>query len=166
MRPSVLVAGFLCIAATHGLALSAQAAGGCMNASEARALACSNGKARRHGDTLIIRLATGERRMINESHGDFLRVYQYAGTVGRGGFHIVTLHFYEGPWQSLLINPMSGREASTLMDIVPSPDGERFVTDKSDWNDCEGDEPGLEVWRLTDSVPVLDWRLKPNSCHT
>ena len=145
---------------------AASASHACMDSSETRAIACSRETARRVGDTLFLKLGTGERRIVDTVRGGVVRLYRYAGRVGRAGFHIVTLHFYEGPWQTLLINPRSGREARVIMDLALSPEGERFVTAKPDWNDCQGDEPGMEVWRLTDSIPVLEWRLKPNSCAT
>jgi hypothetical protein len=51
---------------------------------------------------------------------------------------------------------------------VYAPDGARFVTAaQPDWNNCtERDQPSMDVWRFTDGLPVLEWRLDPWNCRT
>ena len=167
---AVLAAGCASGSEKHTAAPATQTAAAaplrtCLDSIEPRALVCSNGAARRVGDTLFIKLDTAERRMLDFSRGDNAQEFRYVGRIGRARFHVVAEHGYEGPPEAILINPHGGRDRTVIGVVKASPDGERFVTAEAYWNDCE-DLPVMEVWRLTDSIPVLDWRLKPNSCET
>src|SRR5438128_1250779 len=54
----------------------------CLDSVETRALACSNGAARRVGDSLFLKLDTVERRMLNYSHGEMEQTFRYVGRIG------------------------------------------------------------------------------------
>lgn len=41
------------------------------------------------------------------------------------------------------------------------------MTAAADWNNCtERDQPDAAVWRLTDSIPMREWRLTSFDCRT
>jgi hypothetical protein len=145
-----------------------QKAGWCRDSVESRAIACSRGVARRSGDTLTIRLANGKLATFIEQGGELPGGYHYAGRIGARGFHIVRSEGFETPPTWLFVDPRDGRRISASDEPIYSPDGARFVTAAApDWNNCtERDHPSMDVWRFTDSLPVLEWRLDPFSCRT
>jgi len=140
----------------------------CRDSVELRAIACSEGTARRSGDTLTIRLTNGKVAMFVEQGGELPGGYRYAGRINARGLHIVRSEGFETPPTWLFVDPRNGRRVSTSDEPIYSPDGSRFVTAAApDWNNCtERDHPSMDVWRFTDGLPVLEWRLDPWSCRT
>jgi hypothetical protein len=140
----------------------------CRSSNEARAIACSAGTARRSGDTLFIRLDHGSVTKFIEVVGEAPGGYHYVGRVGARGLHIVRSEGFETPPSWLFVDPRDGRRVASSDEPLYSPDGTRFVTAaEPDWNNCtERDRPGMDVWRFTDSLPVLEWRLDPWDCRT
>ena len=65
------------------------------------------------------------------------------------------------------MNARTGGTISADHDVVVSPDSLRFATAANHWFNCaEQDHPSLDVWRLTDTLPVREWRLDPFNCRT
>jgi hypothetical protein len=49
---------------------------------------------------------------------------------------------------------------------VPSPDSLRFAAANALWDCAESPDQRLEIWRFTDSVPELEWRLEKLPCKS
>jgi hypothetical protein len=94
----------------------------CVDQVETKAFGCSVGTAHRGGDSLIIKLRDSTLVFVEVSKGDIQRHYKYIGRVGVAGFHLVRVQYYEGPGESLIINPRDGKETAAEWDVVPSPD--------------------------------------------
>jgi hypothetical protein len=140
----------------------------CIDSVETRAVACSGQTARRAGDTLFVRLETGgEIIFVDDPASEAPGGYHYAGRIGRAAFHLVESYGHETPPVWIFINARTGRQVGAPDKPIVSPDKMRFVTASESWNNCaELDHPRLEVWRLTDTLPALEWRLDPWSCRT
>jgi hypothetical protein len=140
----------------------------CWDSVEVRALACSDGTARRSGDTLYVRLANGRvmsfiEDFVSEAPGG----YKYFGRIGRPALEVIQENGREAPPRWVFANEETGRSIVAEDEPVFSPDGARFATAaQPDWNNCtERDHPSLDVWRFTDTLPVLEWRLDPWDCR-
>lgn len=143
-------------------------AGSCTDRNEARAFACSGGSARRAGDTLFVRLSSGrDLSFIDDPHGEAPGGFHYAGRIGGATFHMIERYGHESAETFILVNAQTGRRVEASDEPVLSPDGMRFATAaEPDWNNCsERNHPSLDIWRLTDSVPVREWRLDPFDCQ-
>jgi hypothetical protein len=140
----------------------------CTDSVEARALACSGRTARRIGETLFVRLGTGrETTFIDDQTSEAPGGFHYAGRVGRERFHLVESYGHETAPLWIFINARTGRQVVAPDKPVVSPDTARFTTASDSWNNCaELDQPRMEVWRLTDTLPVLEWRLDAWNCKT
>ena len=154
--------------AAHAVS-SAQAEVFCVDSIEKRALACSGGAARRVGDTLFVRLDNGrEKSYVEDNTSEAPGGYQYEGRIRQPiSMHIVESNGHETAPEYIFLNPRTGREVVAADRPVFSPDSTRFATASDSWDNCvELDHPRLEVWRLTDSVPVSEWQLDPWNCKT
>lgn len=140
----------------------------CTDSVEARAIACSGGTARRAGDTLYVRLTTGrETTFVNAVGGEDEGGFRYGGRLGRAAFHLIESYGHEVYPTWLFMNARTGGTISADHEAVVSPDSLRFATAANDWFNCaEQDHPSLDVWRLTDTLPVREWRLDPFNCRT
>lgn len=140
----------------------------CMDSVEMRALACSAQSARRNGDTLFLRLASGrETTFVDDQTSEAPGGYRYAGRIGRAGLHAIEQYGHETAPVWIFINVRTGRHVVAADKPILSPDTSRFATASESWNNCtELDHPRLDIWRLTDSLPALEWRLDPWSCTT
>ncbi len=141
----------------------------CVDSIEARALSCSDRTARRVGDTLFVQLGTGrEITFIDDQTSEAPGGFHYAGRIGRAAFHVIESYGHEVYPVWIVINARTGRQIVAYSDIpVVSPDTARFATAAGDWNNCaELDQPRMEVWRLTDTLPLLEWRLDAWNCKT
>jgi hypothetical protein len=134
---------------------------------EARALACSGGSARRAADTLYLRLRNGRDTTFVESRGEGTVGYRYAGRLGRG-LHLIQRFGDESYPRWIVTSVLSGHRITFEDELVISPDSARFATAQSGWHNCsEGGETRFEIWRMTDTMPVLEWRASPTwSCSS
>ena len=140
----------------------------CYDSVEARALACSGGVARRVGDTLFVRLEDGhEKLFLNGEEGEAPGGYQYYGHLAHSPLHIIESNGHETYPEKLFLDTRSG-ESETLGEVlVISPDSSRVLASASDWGNCtEGGGGYLAVWRMTDSLPALEWHLQTFDCRT
>ena len=142
--------------------------GWCWDSTEVHALACSRQTARRVGETLYVRLTSGrEMSFVDDRVSDNQGGYHYAGRIAQPPLHIIQEYGHESSPSWLFVNERTGHTALAIDEPVVSPDSARFVTAaQPDWNNCsERDHPSLDVWRFTDSLPVLEWRLDPWDCR-
>jgi hypothetical protein len=149
------------------------AAGVCTNENEAEALACARGRAWRHEDTLFVRPDSGPVITYREHpstispegvEGTDAASYQYVGAVvGRPGlYHLVRERLYE--MENLMaLNGRTGRHEVILDLPLLSPDGTRLAA-STPMMECEQGDSGLEVWRMTDSTLVNEFRILPLDC--
>jgi hypothetical protein len=153
----------------NGLATAAPTIRGwCWDGVEVRALACSQHTARRAGETLYIRLTSGrEIPFVDDRVSDNQGGYHYAGRIAQPPLHIIQESGHESAPSWLFVNERTGHTAVAIDQPVVSPDSTRFATAaQPDWNNCcERDQPSLDVWRFTDTLPVLEWRLDPWDCR-
>ena len=142
------------------------AAADCTDSIETRALACSGGTARRVGNTLFVRLGTGaETRFVDNASAEDDEGYRYVGRVASNRFHIVERNGNESEPTYHLVNAATG--VFVITEEIPrfSPDAQRFAIGGSHWDNCaEANGGKLEVWRITDSVPVIEWRTVTQAC--
>jgi hypothetical protein len=140
----------------------------CWDSVEVRALACSQQAARRAGETLYVRL-TDSREMpfVDDQVSDNPGGYHYVGRIPQPPMHMLQEYGHETPPSWLFVNERTGRAAVAKDRPVVSPDSTRFATaSQPDWDNCtERDHPSLDVWRFTDTLPVLEWRLDPWDCR-
>jgi len=138
----------------------------CRDSVESRAIACANGVARRAGHTLVLRLRSGrEARFIDDTAREADGGYYFNGRLGRSRFLLVESWGHETYPTWSVVNDSTGRRVDGLYEPVVSPDALRFAGTAEGWDNCtEGDGPGLEIWRLTDSVPVRELRWRPWDC--
>jgi hypothetical protein len=140
----------------------------CWDSVEVRALACSQQTARRSGETLFVRLVNGrEVPFVDDRVSDNQGGYHYVGRITRPPLQVVQEYGHETPPSWLFVSEQTGRSAVANDQPVMSPDSTRFATAaEPDWNNCsERDHPSLDVWRFTDTLPLLEWRLDPWDCH-
>jgi hypothetical protein len=140
----------------------------CWDSVEVRALTCSSQTARRVGETLYVRLTNGsEMSYVDVNAGENAGGYRYIGRIPRPSLHVVQSHGHETPPSWLFVDERTGRAVSVNDEPVLSPDSARFVTAaEPDWNNCsERGQPSLDVWRFTDTLPVLEWRLVSWDCR-
>ncbi|HTE46767.1 MAG TPA: hypothetical protein VK636_16055 [Gemmatimonadaceae bacterium] len=52
-----------------------------------------------------------------------------------------------------------------MSEPLMSPDAARFATAEPIWGDCAGTGTSLDVWRMTDTVPVHEWHVAPWDCR-
>jgi hypothetical protein len=138
-----------------------------MDSVEARALLCSGQTGRRVGDTLIVRLESGgEMRFVEDTKSEAPGGFRYAGRIGRAPFHVIESSGHETYPTWILLNTRGQRIVAADSPIV-SPDTTRFATGGTGWDNCsEANGASLDVWRLTDSLPVREWRVETQTCKT
>jgi hypothetical protein len=142
----------------------------CTDAVEAKAFECSGGMARRNGDTLFVRSAAGtEETFLNDNKTEAPGGYRYKGRIGRRGYHVIEQSGFESYPAYDLVSPVTGRRVTLNEPPVLSPDSARVVSaiQDDDWTNCgvERGEPELRVWRLDDSIPVVELTLTPFDCR-
>ena len=143
----------------------ASAANTCADSIEARALACSRGTARRSHDTLFLRLDSGRDTAIVSTVGEEEVTYQYAGRIGDKGPHLIEQLGGHSPPRFLVMSPRSGAWISAPGMPALSVDGARFAAANDTWDCAESPDQRLEVWRLTDSIPISEWKLAELHCE-
>jgi hypothetical protein len=140
----------------------------CWDSLEVRALGCSGGTAHRSGDTLYVRLAEGrERTFVEDRVSEAPGGFHYVGRIPRPPLQVIQSYGHESSPQWIFVSELTGWTAVASDEPLVSPDSARFVTAaQPDWNNCsERDHPSLDVWRFTDTIPVLEWRLEPWDCR-
>jgi hypothetical protein len=134
---------------------------------EASALASAEGSAQRTGDTLFIILTTGRRIPFMNTEGEAPGGYRYVGRLADGRYELLEEYGHETYPRAIILNRRTGQMVSTSRSLLFSADGSHFAVADADWQNCtELDQPGMEVWRMTDSVPVREWKLTPWACKT
>jgi hypothetical protein len=133
---------------------------------EKRVIATSSGRVRRVGDTLFIRTAAGAESTYvdNPVDNDTYVKFTYEGTVAVGALHKIDVRGWESG-ATLLVSAVTGGELRAVNDPVMSPDGKRFAAAALSMEVCEG-ETRLEIFRLTDTIPLLEWSVNPFDCGT
>lgn len=141
--------------------------GACLDTmGEEHALACAPPTVRRIGHTLTIRLASGGvLTFVNDSTGEVQSGTMFRGSVASVPLYITSSYGGERPPSYSLINGRTGAEIE--LDDLPlfAPDSARFAVSTPDWNDCElGNGGELGVWRMTDTMPALEWTIRSWHC--
>jgi hypothetical protein len=128
----------------------------------------ATGSVKRTGDSLFVRLATGRvLTFVDEVGGEAPGGYYYNGRIGNGVFDVVESWGHEAPAVPIIINRRTGKTVRTSDQLILSPDGGRFANFAPDWNNCaERSQPTMDIWRLTDSIPVRELRLSTFDCGT
>jgi hypothetical protein len=139
----------------------------CRDSVETRAIACSAGAARRVGPTLHLRLRGGrELTFADDTAGEAPGGFYYTGRLGRTPFQLVESYGHETYPSWIVVNDSTGQRVENVYQPVLSPDSRRFAGTAEGWDNCsEGDGPALEIWRVTDSVPVREFRWRPGDCR-
>jgi hypothetical protein len=133
--------------------------------SEKHALECSGQTARRVGDTLFVRLRTGHDTTFVDTKGEAPGGFRYAGRIAGGAFHLIESYGHESYPQWIVASDQSGHRIVAPELPVFSPDSARFATGGSAWDNCsESNGVNLEVWRMTDTMPVVEWRVVTQGC--
>jgi hypothetical protein len=104
---------------------------------------------------------------IDDRAGEAAGGYHYVGRIPQPPLHVLQEYGHESPPSWLFVSELTGRFVVVSDQPVVSPDSTRFATAaQPDWNNCaERDHPSLDVWRFTDTLPVLEWRLDPWDCR-
>src|SRR5262249_8447113 len=116
--------------------------------------------------TLFVRFEkAAEARFVNSQSGEDGGGYRYVGRVVSNRFHIIERNGHESEPTYDLVNASTGAFVTT--EEIPrfSPDALRFAIGVSHWDNwAEANGGKLEVWRMTDSVPVIEWRSVTQAC--
>lgn len=138
----------------------------CTSDDETQALACAQGSAFRHGDSLGIQLANGKTlvRVEAPDEGTSFAHYTYRGAIrSKVMFHVVDEQLYELT-STYLIDARSGGRTVIIGDPVVDAEGTRLAAGAMSLSSCEGKD-GLEIWRLTDSIPAREFSVEPFDCR-
>lgn len=138
----------------------------CTSDDETEALACARGSAFRHGDSLAIQLASGKTlvRVDVPDEGTSFAHYTYRGAIrSTVMFHVVDEQLYELT-STYLIDARSGGRTAIIGDPVVDAEGTRLAAAAMTLSSCEGKD-GLEIWRLTDSIPAREFSVEPFDCR-
>ena len=140
----------------------------CIDSLEARAIACSGGTARRDGITLRVRLTGGsDTTFVDDTAGEAPGGFYYNGRIGRAAFHLIQGYGHETYPSWLVMSPRTGRRILALDLPVVSPDTARFATATPAWDNCsEANGTSFDIWRFTDTLPVLESRVVTQDCKT
>jgi len=113
-----------------------------------------------------VRLGTGaETRFVDKASAEDDEGYRYVGRVASNRFHIVERNGNESEPTYHLVNAATG--VFVITEEIPrfSPDAQRFAIGGSHWDNCaEANGGKLEVWRMTDSIPVIESRSVTQAC--
>jgi hypothetical protein len=93
----------------------------------------------------------------NTTEGAAFIRYRYHGFVEALDSHLVMVSFYEGG-AYVLVSAQTGHQTHVLAPPVLSPDRKRFVAASLDL-EAGHDPNGLQVWRVTEFGPRLEWGL-------
>lgn len=133
----------------------------CARAVERAQLAEAGGRVERRGDTLLVRLGTGEvRRLVDYGEGETTVRLTYGGYLGGIRFHVVHVHLYEGDTY-LLIDDDRGEELRMDGPPVVSPYATRVAV-ASHQGEAGYSPNTLEVWAVTDRGLFLEWAIHPD----
>lgn len=113
-----------------------------------------------------MRLANGELLVQVEAPdvGTSFAHYTYRGTLrSHGVSHVIDEQLYELT-STYLVDARSGRRAVLIGDPVVDAAGDRFAAAAMSLSSCDGKD-GLEIWRMTDSIPVREFSLEPFNCR-
>lgn len=138
----------------------------CTDSVEEKAITCSGQTVRRSGDTLYIRLESGRDTTIaNLRQGEIAFDYKYVGRFGRPTAHLIRRFGGEQPPQLMVLHPRTGALTDAPGWPVLSPDSQRFAATDPLWA-CAAEFPEqiLELWRLTDTATVREWKLAAMQC--
>lgn len=125
---------------------------------EARAIAGSAGTAERHGDTLLVRLKSGELlALVNTPEvGDMVATYRYKGTLLGGQYHVVDVQWYESG-AVILVDAETGARETIVNEPTLSPSGTLAVASAFSLDVGEGANE-IQIWQLVPHPPKLVWR--------
>lgn len=116
---------------------------------------------RRAGDTLVIGLAGDEeKRLVDRGENAETVLYAYGGYLERIGYHVVTVHFYEGS-AHILIRDATGEETRVAGPPVVSPRARRIAI--ASYAGVAGYSPDLlQLWRVTPEGLAVEWEVEPD----
>jgi hypothetical protein len=136
------------------------------NGAEQHAIATSQGMVRRAGDTLFIRAANGSQVtfVTNPENNDMQVTYTYVGKTANGTLHQIFVQGWENSW-TRHVHAVTGQRFDTVSEPVFSPDGRRIAASSYVMEVCEN-VARLEIYRLTDSIPALEFEIEPRDCMT
>ncbi len=131
---------------------------------EHKAIVTSNGTVRRVGDTLFIRATNGKQStfVTRPENNDMKVAYTYVGTIANGTLHQIHVQGWETWWTSY-IQVATGQRFNTAGEPLISPDGRRIASSSYALEVCEI-VARLEIYRLTDSLPALEFEIEPRDC--
>lgn len=115
----------------------------------------------RAGDSLILRLADGGRKVLTDTlldslAGEQTRRFLYRGLDARlHAFHVEAF-FWEASG-SLLIDAPTGEQTELWGAPVVAPGGQRFATASYDL-DADYNPNGIQIWRVASRAPKLEWQ--------
>lgn len=129
----------------------------CNQLIEARQLEHYSRFVRRLGESLILRLTTGDSLVLsnNRVNGEGCVVYSFRLHFREIGYFLIQRAFYEG-WDYLMISDKTGKEVAIDGLPVLSPDMSRFVTTVTDL--IAGYRPNrVQIWNFTVSGIISEW---------
>ena len=115
----------------------------------------------RTGDTLLIRLPDGgEVRLVDRGTQAETVRFAYAGFLDRVGYHLVSVHYYEGA-EYRLIDGATGETTEVAAWPVVSPEGRRIAVASN--AGVAGYAPNLlQLWRVTGDGLEVEWETRPD----
>lgn len=119
-------------------------------------MAATGGRVSRMGDSIVIRGAAATLVLEDDtSNAAGTRVYRYERHLPEIGFHLVEMGYYEGGgW--LLVDARTTDQTEILGRPSVSPGRTRFAAASVDM-EAGYDPNGIQVWRLGDGPPRLEW---------
>lgn len=130
-------------------------------ASEARAIAASNGAVSRRGDTLTIRISgRAPLRFINRQADPTATIdFTYDGTVPASALHVVRVHYYE-TGDVLTVDGVTGDTAHMVDRPVVSPSGRFAAATTYDMSGIGEAVNAIQVWQLRPAPAREVWSLQ------
>jgi hypothetical protein len=115
---------------------------------------------------LFIRAGNGRvvTFVTNPENNDGRVIYTYVGRVANGTLHRVDVQGWERLWTEY-VNAATGHGFDTVGEPIFSPDGKRIASSIYAMETCEINAR-LEIYRLTDSIPVRELEIEPRDCLT
>jgi hypothetical protein len=132
---------------------------GCVARVEAREIAKTEGRVRRQGQRLTVRLRSGQTsEFVNDtSDSGSAKRYVYAGYLPSIRHHVLEVAYYEGG-SVLLLHEQTGATTDAHGFPAVAPGGRRIATASVDL--IAGYTPNhIRVWRVTDTHLELEWGL-------
>jgi hypothetical protein len=118
-------------------------------------------RARRGGDTLVLRLAAGDSVVLVDPRREDAfddPSYHLVGVMRTGHF-VVHGQYYEGDFY-LVVNERTGEEHRLWARPIVSPDGERIMAASADVA-AGYNENGFQIWRVRRGRLALEWSIQP-----